>query len=70
MQQRTSGSTTASTGGSKGFNFWQVLGVILILVGLSYMIYHRTGNRPGDPIEPVAPPSQLLPSATQPVPTH
>ena len=59
-----------SKSAAKGFNFWQLLGVILILVGLSYVIYNRTGNRPADPIEPVAPPSQVLPSATQPVPTH
>ena len=55
---------------SKRFNFWQMLGVVMILVGLAYMIYNRTGVRPATPIEPVAPPSEVLPTATQPMPTH
>lgn len=37
-------------------NFWQILGLIIILVGIAYMIYSRTGVRPATPIEPVAPP--------------
>jgi hypothetical protein len=55
---------------SKRFNAWQLLGVILILVGLSYAMYDRLGRRPATPTEPAMPPQQLLPAASQPVPTH
>lgn len=55
---------------AKRINFWQILGIALILIGAAYMIYNRTGNRPADPVEPVAPPSQVLPQTGERVPSH
>lgn len=51
-------------------NFWQVLGLLLILVGLVYVIYRETGVRPATPIEPVPPPTALPPAPSTAVPTH
>lgn len=55
---------------AKRFNAWQIIGVVLILVGLSYVIYRETGTKPAHPVEPTAPPSQVLPQEGVRVPSH
>lgn len=51
-------------------NFWQILGIVLLLVGIVYIIRRETGVSPATPVEPTAPPSQVLPSAGERVPSH
>ena len=49
------------------FNFWQILGAILLIAGVAFLIYEKTGVRPATPVEPVAQPI-VLPPPTAPAP--
>jgi hypothetical protein len=48
-------------------NFWQILGLLLILFAGAFLIYERTGVKPADPLVP-AMSAPVLPPASQPVP--